>query len=117
MNLQQQLLVGILLGKLDGVKLIFGAEEGRELVAGLYGDSLLNKLDYKLMEDFVTRLASKVPRNGGPLKILEMGAGTGSTTKYLVPLLAKLQVPVEYTFTDLAPSFVAAARKKFKTYS
>jgi len=109
-------LAEVLLGKVDGVKLIFGSEEGRELVAGLYGDSLLNKLDYKLMEDFVTRLVSKLPRDQGPLHILEMGAGTGGTTKYLVPLLAKLEVPVVYTFTDLAPSFVAAARKKFKAY-
>lgn len=68
------------------------------------------------MEDFVTRLVSKLPRDQGPLHILEMGAGTGGTTKYLVPLLAKLEVPVVYTFTDLAPSFVAAARKKFKAY-
>ncbi|KAK7717983.1 Type I Iterative PKS [Diaporthe eres] len=109
-------LVDILSGQLDGVRLIFGSDEGRDLVSGLYGDSLLNKLSYKLMEDVLRRLVSKLPPNSGPLKILEMGAGTGGTTKYLAPLLAELGVPVEYTFTDLAPSFVAAARKKFKAY-
>lgn len=109
-------LVDILSGNLDGVRLIFGSDEGRELVSGLYGDSLLNKLSYKQMEDVLRRLVSKLPPNSGPLKILEMGAGTGGTTKYLAPLLAELGVPVEYTFTDLAPSFVAAARKKFKNY-
>lgn len=109
-------LVDILSGTLDGVRLIFGSDEGRELVSGLYGDSLLNKLSYKQMEDVLRRLVSKLPPNSGPLKILEMGAGTGGTTKYLAPLLADLGVPVEYTFTDLAPSFVAAARKKFKAY-
>ncbi|KAK5656795.1 hypothetical protein OQA88_4343 [Cercophora sp. LCS_1] len=109
-------LVEVLQGSLDGVKLIFGNEEGRQLVSGLYGDSLLNKLFYKQMEDFLTRLVSRLPRNSGPLKILEMGAGTGGTTKYLVPLLARLGFPVEYTFTDLAPSFVGAARRQFKAY-
>ena len=109
-------LTDVLTGKSDGIKLIFGTTEGRELVAGLYGDSLLNKLSYKQMEDFVTRLVSKLPKNGAPFKILEMGAGTGGTTKYLAPLLASLNVPVEYTFTDLAPSFVAQARKAFKQY-
>ncbi len=109
-------LADVMTGKSDGIKLIFGSEEGRELVSGLYGDSLLNKLAYKQMEDFIKRLISKLPMNEGPLKILEMGAGTGGTTKYLAPLLASLNVPVEYTFTDLAPSFVAAARKKFKAY-
>lgn len=106
----------VLTGNMDGIKLIFGSEEGRELVSGLYGDSLLNKLSYKQMEDFFSRLASKLPPSQGPLKILEMGAGTGGTTKWIVPLLAKLNVPVEYTFTDLSPSFVAMARKKFKAY-
>lgn len=109
-------LVEVLAGKLDGVKLIFGSDEGRRLVSGLYGDSLLNKLAYKQMEDILKRLVSKLPSNSGPLKILEMGAGTGGTTKYLVPLLADMNIPVEYTFTDLAPSFVAAARKEYKRY-
>lgn len=110
-------LVDVLTGKLDGLKLIFGSDEGRDLVSGLYGDSLLNKLSYKQMEDILKRLVSKLPPNSGPFRILEMGAGTGGTTKYLVPLLADLEVPVVYTFTDLAPSFVAAARRKYKKYS
>ena len=109
-------LARILTGESDGIKLIFGSEEGRDLVSGLYGDWPLNKLYYKMMEDFFARLVSKLPMHEGPLKILEMGAGTGGTTKWLIPLLASLNVPIEYTFTDLAPSFVAGARKKFKTY-
>ena len=109
-------LADILVGKADGIKLIFADNKGRELVSGLYGDSLLNKLAYKQMEDFLTRLASKLPSHGGPLKILEMGAGTGGTTKWLVPLLASLRIPLEYTFTDLSSSFVVGARKKFKEY-
>ncbi|KAL4926727.1 uncharacterized protein BDV17DRAFT_293308 [Aspergillus undulatus] len=109
-------LVEVLEGKLEGVKLIFGTEEGRQLVSNLYGDTQLNKIFYKQMEDILTRVISRIPRSSGPLKILEMGAGTGGTTKYLVPLLANLGAPVEYTFTDLAPSFVAAARRQYKAY-
>ncbi|KAI1354706.1 putative polyketide synthase [Xylaria sp. FL0043] len=109
-------LAQVLLGKTDGIKLVFGTPEGRELVSGLYGEWPLNRIFYKQMEDFLSRLASKLPSTEGPLKILEMGAGTGGTTRWLVPLLATLNIPVEYTFTDLAPSFVAAARKKFKPY-
>ncbi|KFZ17736.1 hypothetical protein V502_04427 [Pseudogymnoascus sp. VKM F-4520 (FW-2644)] len=109
-------LAAVLTGTTDGIKVIFGSPQGKELVSGLYGDWPLNRLFYKQMEDFLTRLVTKLPMNDSPLRILEMGAGTGGTTKWLVPLLASLQVPVEYTFTDLAPSFVAAARKKFKPY-
>jgi acyl transferase domain-containing protein/acyl carrier protein/SAM-dependent methyltransferase len=111
-------LADILTGKQDGIKLIFGTERGRELVAAVYASFPLNKLYYDQMGDFLRRLASSTSRRPeqGPLKILEMGAGTGATTDSLVPLLANLGVNVEYTFTDLAPSFVAAARKKFKQY-
>ncbi|KAI2602598.1 putative polyketide synthase [Hypoxylon sp. NC1633] len=111
-------LVDVLSGNADGIKLIFGNERGRELVAGLYGDSLLNKLSYQQMMDFLNRLCTKLSQldQGGALRILEMGAGTGGTTKWLVPMLAKLGVPIEYTFTDLSPSFVAGARKKYKEY-
>ncbi|KAK2014997.1 putative polyketide synthase [Colletotrichum eremochloae] len=108
-------LAEVLSGKTDGVKLIFGSAQGRELVSNFYADWPLNQALYKLMDDFFIQLGKKLVRNpsSGPLKILEMGAGTGGTTKRLVPLLARLGVPIEYTFTDLAPSFVAAARKKW----
>ena len=109
-------LAQVLKGETDGIKLIFGTPEGRELVSRLYGDWPLNRLFYRQMEEFLSRLISKLDMDTQPLKILEMGAGTGGTTKWLLPLLAKLNVPVEYTFTDLGPSFLAAARKKFKSY-
>ncbi|EHK98549.1 putative Conidial yellow pigment biosynthesis polyketide synthase [Glarea lozoyensis 74030] len=109
-------LADVLTGKTDGVKVIFGDAEGRELVTGLYGDWPLNKTYYEQMGEFIKQLASKLPSDAGPLKILEMGAGTGGTTKVLIPILGKLDIPIEYTFTDLSMSFVAAARKKFKQY-
>ena len=45
-----------------------------------------------------------------------MGAGTGGTTKVLLPVLAKLGIPLEYTFTDLSPSLVAQAKRRFNDY-
>lgn len=107
----------VLGGKTDGVKLIFGSSRGRDLVSKVYGDWPMNKLYYRQMQDFISRLISRLPSDGAPLKILEMGAGTGGTTKWLLPLLASLDYPIEYTFTDLGPSFIAAARKQFKQYS
>ena len=109
-------LADVLAGKVDGSKLIFGSEEGRKLFSGLCEDSPLNTLAYKQMEDFIKRLVSKLHMDEGPLKILEMGAGTGGTTKHLVPLLANLNIRVEYTFTDPSISSVAAARTNFEAY-
>lgn len=104
-------LADVLRGKQDGVKLLFGTDEGRELVTSLYGDSLLNKLANVQMQDILTRLVSKLTTSEGPLRIMELGAGTGGTTKGMVRLLASLGMPIEYTFTDLSGSFVATARK------
>ncbi|KAL8382486.1 hypothetical protein RB595_006323 [Gaeumannomyces hyphopodioides] len=116
-------LADVVRGEQDGIGLIFGTDEGRELVKGLYGDSLLNKLANAQMRDILARLVENIKaRPGGwggdgPLRVMELGAGTGGTTKDMVPMLASLGVPVEYTFTDLAGSFVAAARKTLgKTY-
>ncbi|KHN98032.1 Beta-ketoacyl synthase [Metarhizium album ARSEF 1941] len=110
-------LADVLRGETNGVKLIFGCSQGRDLVSRFYAEWPLHKLLYGQLQDFVRGLAEHVKAaNGGPLKILEMGAGTGGTTRLLLPVLAEVNQPVEYTFTDLAPSFVAAARKTFKDY-
>ncbi|AEO64805.1 polyketide synthase [Thermothielavioides terrestris NRRL 8126] len=109
-------LADVLEAKTDGIKIIFGTDEGRALVAGLYCDHVFNKMNYQQMADFVEDLVSKLPPGQGPLRILEMGAGTGGTTLYLAPLLERLQVPVEYLFTDISPSMVGAAKKKFAKY-
>lgn len=106
----------ILTGEVDGIKLIFGTEEGRELASGLYGKSLLNLLSIKQMENVLTRITAELPSNQGPLRIIELGAGTGGFTANILPILAATKVPVEYIFTDLAPSMVAGARRRFKEY-
>ncbi|KFA50605.1 hypothetical protein S40293_10261 [Stachybotrys chartarum IBT 40293] len=105
-------------GRTDGIKLIFGTDEGRESVAALYGDLLLNKLAIAQMVDMLKRLVSKIRSWDGLLRIMELDAGTGCTPKSMVPMLASLGIQVEYTFTDLSGPFVAAARKTFgKEYS
>lgn len=46
-----------------------------------------------------------------PLRILEVGAGTGSTSSYVLPMFAGRSI--EYTFTDVSPLFLNRAREKF----
>jgi acyl transferase domain-containing protein len=49
---------------------------------------------------------------GRPLRVLEIGAGTGSTTHHVLPRLPS--AGVEYTFTDVSPLFLNRAREKFQ---
>ncbi|KAL4997563.1 hypothetical protein BDV10DRAFT_201828 [Aspergillus recurvatus] len=112
-------LAGVLVGKTDGIRVIFGSTEGRELVQALYCEHTFNRMNYSQMRDTVRQLTQRLVASGrwkpevGPLKILEMGAGTGGTTYVLAPMLAELGLPVEYTFTDISASMVANARRKF----
>ncbi|KAE8356273.1 hypothetical protein BDV28DRAFT_116516 [Aspergillus coremiiformis] len=113
-------LASVLHGEQDGLQLIFGTKEGQELVSWMYGNAPHNVVGYMQMLDFIQRLVHKLQTagvEGGCLKILEMGAGTGGGTKWFLPILSKLPIPVEYTFTDISPTFLAQARRRFKDYS
>jgi acyl transferase domain-containing protein/thioester reductase-like protein/SAM-dependent methyltransferase/acyl carrier protein len=116
-------LAGVLSGKTDGIRVLFGSPEGRELTAAMYCEHTFNRMNYMQMRDAVEGLAERIHRRGGggtaaeTFKVLEMGAGTGGTTLVMAPFLASLEargiMRVEYTFTDLSPSMVANARRRF----
>jgi thioester reductase-like protein/SAM-dependent methyltransferase len=112
-----QSLADVLSGKTDGVRVIFGTPEGRELVQAMYCEHTFNRMDYVQMREVISLLADRVKHTqpGETLKILEMGAGTGGTTLTIAPFLASIadEIPVEYTLTDLSPSMVANARRTF----
>ncbi|KAH6641050.1 hypothetical protein F5144DRAFT_120541 [Chaetomium tenue] len=113
-------LAGVLSGKTDGIRVLFGSPEGREVTAAMYCEHPFNRMSYRQMSDVVEGLAERIQSRGGTgetFKVLEMGAGTGGTTLVMAPLLASLEargiMRVEYTFTDLSPSLVANARRRF----
>jgi acyl transferase domain-containing protein/SAM-dependent methyltransferase/acyl carrier protein len=110
-------LADCLVGKADILQLVFGSAEGRDISSKMYSQSPINFTWIKQMEDLLERVLSEAEcSHQEPIKILEMGAGTGGTTEVIAPLLARLEIPVIYTVTDLSSSFVAGARKRFKQY-
>ena len=49
----------------------------------------------------------------GPIELLEIGAGMGGTTVYVMAMLAELGVPFRYTYTDISQSLVTQARRRW----
>ena len=115
-TLTGEALADCLSGKRDGIQVIFGTPQGREMVSELYASAPINRAWIEQLGYFLEQLIGGLPQQGQPLRILELGAGTGGTTSTVAPLLARLGVPVIYTMSDISPSLVSAARKKFKEY-
>jgi len=103
-------------GKEDPLKLLFGSVEGRTLMTNFYAKSALFSTVLQQLALFIQKIGSTWPKDAGPLRILEVGAGTGGTTYKIVPVLARLGTPVVYTMSDIGSSFGAAAQTKLEQY-
>lgn len=108
-----QALAGVLTGKTDFLPLLF-PENSDISAATLYsqaeGFKLLNSSAVQALKGWL----ALVPK-GRKLKVLEIGAGTGGTTRHVLPLLAET-VDFEYTYTDLSAAFFGQAETNFADY-
>ncbi|KXT00016.1 hypothetical protein AC578_4863 [Pseudocercospora eumusae] len=103
-----------LTGEAEGVQLLFGTAESREIVSASYAKSPIHSTMVSQLAHFFKTLLEQLPRTAGePFKIMELGAGTGGTTSTLLPVLAASGVALEYTITDISPGLVAGLRKRF----
>ncbi|KAL8818063.1 MAG: hypothetical protein Q9223_003231 [Gallowayella weberi] len=101
-----------LTGTEDPLALLFRSKENKALLEDVYTNGPMYEVITKLLASFFQR-AYKISQEGGIFHILELGGGTGGTTKYIVDFLEKQGIHFTYTFTDLAGSLVTAAKKKF----
>jgi 3-oxoacyl-(acyl-carrier-protein) synthase/SAM-dependent methyltransferase len=62
----------------------------------------------------VAEAAALSAPQGGPLLVLEVGAGTGGTTSAVLPVL--MPDHTTYVFTDMSEAFLARASRKFASY-
>jgi pyochelin synthetase len=83
--------------------------QGRHDTAlALYQDNAI----VRHLNDAVAALCYRIAvAHNGPLRVLELGAGTGATTASIVPMLDGLDV--DYLFTDLTEFFLTEARQRF----
>lgn len=103
----------VLRGRLDTVALLF-PEGSLHMVEAMYQDSCFTRVYNQLLAAAVKKAVSQLPADR-PLRILEIGAGTGGTTTHVVPHLPAHQT--EYTFTDVGQLFLNKAKQKFAHYS
>ncbi|KAI0378120.1 putative polyketide synthase [Hypomontagnella monticulosa] len=102
---------GILRGKLDALR-VFSEDNAAEAVFGLLNEGSRLIPAYKVYMDTV---AHKNPA----MRIIEVGAGTGSVTESILDALTTqtsngpLYRFSRYDFTDLSPDLVEAASQKF----
>ncbi|KAM7212102.1 conidial yellow pigment biosynthesis polyketide synthase [Rhypophila decipiens] len=109
-------LADFLSGKADAVSVMFGNPTASKIMASFYGQSPLLSTMTEQLVIFLTELLPHPNHSPAALRILEVGAGTGGTTKRLAEAISSRGIAVQYTFTDISSSLVSKAKAKFKQY-
>jgi 3-oxoacyl-(acyl-carrier-protein) synthase/NAD(P)-dependent dehydrogenase (short-subunit alcohol dehydrogenase family)/SAM-dependent methyltransferase/acyl carrier protein len=101
----------ILSGSADPLEIMFPGGSF-SLVEPIYRDNPIadyfNRVVARIVNEFISH--SRLPR----LRLLEIGAGTGSTTQFVLPVLQNRDAV--YTFTDVSHAFLNKARHRFADY-
>ncbi|MHC8320617.1 SDR family NAD(P)-dependent oxidoreductase [Pseudomonas sp. GB2N2] len=100
----------ILSGEIDPLTVLF-PEGSFALVEPVYRDNPLADYFNNIVAQVVDRFARQQAR---PLQLLEVGAGTGSTCQFVLPVLQGKEAT--YTFTDLSHAFLNKARSRFSEF-
>jgi acyl transferase domain-containing protein/acyl carrier protein/ubiquinone/menaquinone biosynthesis C-methylase UbiE len=106
-------LASCLVGEKDGLQVVFGDKTNKHILEDIYQNWPLLRTPTLLLGDFLINAFTNFT-GSGKFRLLEIGAGTGGTTRYIINHLQTHGIPFEYMFTDISSSLVTAARKHFK---
>ncbi len=105
-------LAAVLRGASDPLQLLF-PDGSFEPVERLYREAPFTQFNNGVTRDIIASAVARFPGNR-PLRVLEIGAGTGSTTTWVLPVLPGDRT--DYVFTDVSAAFTARARRTFARY-
>eukprot|EP00698_Gefionella_okellyi_P014795 TRINITY_DN4115_c0_g2_i1.p1 TRINITY_DN4115_c0_g2~~TRINITY_DN4115_c0_g2_i1.p1 ORF type:complete len:2759 (+),score=599.54 TRINITY_DN4115_c0_g2_i1:192-8468(+) len=101
-------LSAVLTGKQDALEVLF-AGGSADAVAAVYNASPIARLSNDVISQIIAFIATTVSSPSIPVRVLELGAGTGGTTSAILPLLSDLNV--QYVMTDISRTLVTRARE------
>jgi acyl transferase domain-containing protein/SAM-dependent methyltransferase len=101
----------VLRGQRDPLSVLF-PEGSIERLLRVYRDSPHSALQASMAVEVIVEHLSRVP-SGRRLRILEVGAGTGGTTRAVLAAVRPWRDRLTYRFTDVAPSLLAYGRQQF----
>lgn len=107
-----RLLAAVLSGDESPLETLFPGGSG-ETAENLYRHWPVSRYLNGIAAAVIDSLVKAWPRNA-PIRILEIGAGTGSTSMSLLPNLPAERT--EYFFTDVSDFFLGKARESFQEY-
>ena len=101
-------LADVLRGQADPLTLLFSS--GEPSAADLYRKAPVARAANRMLGDAIRALLSGLPA-GRRLRVIEVGAGTGSATAAVLPELPDGRY--DYTYTDISAGFFAEAEGRF----
>lgn len=102
-----------LTGAADPIRLLFGKSKG--LLQDFYTNAPMSVAASKLLVTLLRSVFSKISREQNrSIEILEVGAGLGGTTQFVLDMLVDSGIPFKYVFTDISASFFGAAKSRYK---